>query len=175
MNVLRVFIAIDLPEKIKKKLLSISLKIDKEGVVPVSEENLHITLKFFGDLSYDKIVSLESKLRLISAKPVKVTVKGIGVFPNEEYVRVIWAGCTGLEALVAQIEESLGPSFKSEDKFVGHITIARVKRKVNLKDLVSGHRTDSFGEFTAENFELKSSQLTKSGPVYSIISQFELK
>jgi len=175
MTVLRVFLAVDIPEKIKKKLVLLAGKIEKEGVIPVSEQNIHITLKFFGDLSYDKIVALESKLRGMSALPVKISIKGIGVFPSEEYVRVIWAGCIGLEPLVKQIEAELGGAFKSEEPFVGHITIARVKKKVNLRDLIAAHKNDSFGEFTAESFELRSSQLTKVGPIYSTISEFELK
>jgi 2'-5' RNA ligase len=174
---LRVFLAVDIPENIKKKLFNLAQKIDKEGVVPVSDQNLHVTLKFFGDLSFDKIVSLEAKLRDISSQPLKVTIKGVGVFPSEDYIRVIWAGCTGLEPLVNQIEETLGSQFggKEDERFVGHITLARVKRKTNLRDFLQLHKNDSFGEFTTDTFELKSSQLTKSGPIYSTVSEFELK
>ncbi len=171
MAALRVFLAVDLPEKTKKKLFTLAEKIGKEGVVSTSGPNLHITLKFFGELGYDKITSIEAKLSKIHFSPVKVTVKGIGVFPNEDYVRVIWAGCTGLEPLVKQIEEVL--AFKSEEQFVGHITIARVKKKVNLRDFIHSHKNAKFGEFVADRFELKSSQLTKTGPIYLTISEFD--
>ena len=109
-----------------------------------------------------------------------IQLKGVGVFPNKKNVRVIWVGCESrnkeLEALAEKINAVLAKYGKKEEgtsRFIGHLTIARVKKKVELKDVLQKHKNDDFGSFACKSFELRQSVLQRSGPVYTTIAKFQ--
>lgn len=175
-NKIRCFLAIEIPEEIKNKIEKISKELPKEGIKPVASGNQHVTLKFLGWLSPEKVEQIKKKIEEIRFVSFSVTVKGIGVFPNEKNARVIWIGCETknkeLEALAEKINAALAKDFEKE-AFVGHLTIARVKKKMDWKDFFEKHKNEEFGSFVCKSFALKQSVLQRSGPVYTTLATIE--
>lgn len=175
-DALRCFVAIEIPEEAKEQLTALIIGLDMKGIKPVEPKNLHITLKFLGDVSASRLAAVEQRLRGIDFSSFPISLHGVGVFPDERYIRVVWVGCESavLPALARNIEDALAEEFKKSE-FTAHLTIARVKQKVNLRDFLERHKNDSFGEFTCNAFELMQSQLTSEGPVYSTLASFVAK
>jgi 2'-5' RNA ligase len=171
----RCFIAIELPQLLRKKLARVAAPLPHDAVNFVDERNMHITLKFLGEVSQDKLAAVKQRLEQIKAKPFTVKVRGAGVFPNEDYVRVVWVGCQGdrLTALAKKINEALSPLFKPEE-FAAHITVARVKRKIPIRDFLASRKDQELGEFKVERFLLMVSKLTPAGPEYSVLAEYKL-
>lgn len=173
---IRCFAAIDLPDMLRKRLASKARELHGAGIIPVSQENMHITLKFLGDVGPDKLSELDSKLHKIKCEPFDVKVKGVGAFPNMNYIRVVWAGCegSGLVSLAGKVNDSLFPAF-SKEEFAPHITIARIKVRADTRSFFEKYVTNYFGSFTVDRFSLKRSTLGPMGPVYETITEFELE
>ncbi|HLD59764.1 MAG TPA: RNA 2',3'-cyclic phosphodiesterase [Candidatus Bilamarchaeaceae archaeon] len=168
----RCFIAINLPSEIKDKILSISKSIHTDVVRLVKPENLHITLKFLGEVSEDQVEEIKTKLSSISFSPFILPIEGIGVFPNENYVKVVWIGCKSdeLEKLSDEMEKLLG---KSDRQFTSHLTIARVTKKINMTYFLEKNKNLKVGDIQINSFELMKSELTPSGPIYTKLAIFK--
>ena len=180
---MRTFIGIDLPEEIKDNLKELIEKLKKirESKL-VKKENLHITLKFLGEVEEEKITLINRKLQNCTKEfeNFNVKIKGIGVFPSEKRVKVLWVGVEdeeNLKKLNEKIEDELKNfGFEKEKEFVAHITIARFKSIPNLnliKDLMEKYKDVLFGQFIVKNFQLYESKLTPFGPIYKIIESYE--
>lgn len=173
----RLFVAVDLPEAIKEEITKISAQLPKDGVRLVSKENLHITLKFIGEVEIKKVEEIKSKLRSIKMKNFECKLKGVGVFPNENYIRVVWIGIESetLLQLAKKVESTLIDIGKKEDReFSPHLTIARVSKKIDLQNFLWKNREREFGGFTVAEFALFESTLTPNGPIYKKIETYEL-
>lgn len=179
----RVFIAIKLPEDICLRIDEFNAKnvLSKiNNVKPVERENLHITIKFLGEISQAVIPKIIDELNRISKEfpQFKVKVKGIGVFPSPDVPRVIWVGAESSEIHIIKksVDESLSRfGFEKDEKFISHITIGRVKRgnpAEKLKELMRSNI--DFGEFTAKELVLFESILTPQRPIYKEIKTFVL-
>lgn len=172
---MRLFIAIDTPPWIKRSMEAAQRELPPEGLRLVSVENIHITLKFLGEVNQKKLQRIEQKLREIDEKDFEIVVRGVGVFPNENYIRVVWAGCKTRE--LAEFAEKISralPEFPAEP-FSGHLTLARVSRKIDLRPFLQRYRDFRFGDFKANKFCLMMSELSPSGPKYSVVAEFPLK
>lgn len=142
----------------------------------VERENLHLTLKFLGDVREGLLPEVVKVVSGTSFEPFRMALKGVGVFPSLRRPRVVWAGITeGVEALTAifrDIEPRLVEmDFKPESRpFSPHITIARVRSGRNrdrlIEEVMALEDTD-FGGFEARYVKLKKSVLTPRGPVYT--------
>ncbi|AFK21773.1 RNA 2',3'-cyclic phosphodiesterase [Pyrococcus sp. ST04] len=181
----RAFIAIDVSEEVRDAIVRAQDFIGtKEARIKfVERENLHITLKFLGEISQEQIEEIKKILEKIARKYRKheVRVKGIGVFPNPNYVRVIWAGVENdetIKAMAKEIDEALAKlGFKREKDFVAHVTLGRVKfvrDKLGLAMKLKELANEEFGSFKVEAIELKKSTLTPKGPIYETLARFEL-
>lgn len=172
---MRLFISVDVPPWIKRAVYGAQRELALEGVNVVDTANMHITLKFLGEVNPKKFQKIEQQLRTIEHPVFEAVIKGAGAFPNEEYVRVVWAGCKTRElaALADKVNKAL-PEFPAEP-FVGHFTLARVKKKVPLRAFFNKYREWRFGDFEAKNFYLIGSELTTGGPKYTILAEFPLK
>ena len=129
---MRLFIAIDIPKEIKDYLCGIQQKIvdSKNKIRLVNKDNMHLTLKFLGEVQPDKAEILNKNLKETPFKPFSVNLDSIGVFPSEDYIRVVWVGLKPEEPVLElqkNIDESLKQLFKKEKDFKPHLTIARVK------------------------------------------------
>jgi 2'-5' RNA ligase len=171
---MRLFVAVPVPEEIRAGASGLAREIAQEGVVPVRPGNMHLTLKFIGETDERDVDAIKEKLRKVRFRRFSCTMKGVGVFPNEDYVRVVWAGCESNGALEALAEGVMGAlsGHGADERFTAHLTIARVKRKAALGEFIQNHKNDEFGSFEVVEFRLISSVLGPAGPRYTVIGAF---
>ena len=177
----RSFISIDLEdEKILSQVESIMSSLSSLGgdLKPVERENIHLTLKFLGNVSASKLEEIKSSLKQVAFPPFSLEIKGAGAFPNLKRMNVIWVGVgegwSQVELIFEQTEKLLLQlGFSRETRaFSPHITVARVKSGRKRDEIAAflGHLADeSFGTFTVEKVRLKQSILSPSGPTYSTL------
>jgi len=141
---MRIFLGIPISEEIRSKIEKIQLGLTDlgTGINLVQPENLHYTLKFFGEVEESKIIEVKEILKSIGwGNKFNVRVKKVGVFPNENYVKVVWLGVENdaeMKELSQKIEDKLGKQFPADFEFSAHLTLARVKFvKDKLKLLTS--------------------------------------
>lgn len=183
---MRVFLAIEIDEKLLDKIDDVQKQFAEceAPVKYVETENLHCTLKFFGEIDEDKVNDIikviENKIE--NHEPFKVNIKKSGVFPNERYIRVLWLGMEDVEPfsnLQKDLdEEFVKMGFKKERSYVPHLTIGRVKGAKNKAELLSKLKDlgdVEIGEMDINKIVLKKSELTPSGPIYTTIKEFDLK
>jgi RNA 2',3'-cyclic 3'-phosphodiesterase len=175
---LRLFIAIDIPEQIRKaigELLDILKKYDAD-VKWIPPENIHLTLKFLGSTP-DSIVTRiqEALLPLVSSyEPFYITIRSTGVFPNKKYPRVIWIGIVDsdiLKELRDRIENAMSLlGFQREDKaFHPHLTLGRVQAQrgmISLMGELELFHDRQFGTFRVDQVKLMKSELKPKGAEY---------
>jgi 2'-5' RNA ligase len=146
----------------------------------VEPENLHLTLKFLGDVKEEIIDDVVGVVKRISFEPFKITVEGVGVFPNLRRPQTIWAGITNGVTYLAQVFENLddglsGLGFEKERRrFSPHLTLGRVRSGRNRENLVEALKeaaNEKFGEVDVDKIIVKKSVLTPKGPVYSNIAE----
>lgn len=174
----RLFVAVEIPAEIREKVHSLAEELPKDGIKTVEPGNIHLTLKFIGDFPEEKIPELESRLSNVKFKKFSCTVSGVGVFPSPEYIRVVWAGleCNEMQKLAEEIENSLEGLVKKETRpFSSHVTIARVKRKIDANEFLEKHKGEKFDSFAVSAFILMQSELSREGPVYTPLKKFPLE
>lgn len=181
----RAFLAVDVAEELKMRIGEIQdiLKSADAHVKYVEQGNLHFTLKFFGDVGRRKIQRISDIVERTAGdyEPFTMDIKGLGVFPNMNYIRVIWLGVKNPE-IFSNLQETLDREFKKigfklERDYVPHLTIGRVKgprNKDKLIELLSNMEDVEVGPMTVRELRLKKSELTPSGPLYSDIKVFKL-
>ena len=142
-------------------------------------KSFHITLKFLGEVQPDKAEEIINRLKRIEFEPFPVFLDSIGIFPTENYIRVVWIGLKPEEKILElqkNIDESLKPLFDKEKDFKAHITLAGVKypedKKKFLEELkkikVEGKKIE------IKDFRLVKSTLTLKGHVYEDLAVFNL-
>jgi 2'-5' RNA ligase len=186
-QLIRTFLAIDpSPEIISETaIIQNRLKNIIQGNIRwVRPEGIHLTLKFFGNLSAQDIVKISEVAgkNVAVIKPLALEVNSIGVFPDLTRPRVLWLGMDGdvnpLVALQKKIDRDLQPcGFKREENpFHPHLTLGRIRSHrglVGLGKVVES--TDDYyhaGKFYAEGLTLFKSDLTPKGAVYTKLSYF---
>lgn len=185
MSQLRAFLAIDVDEDLKAKMYRIvkEFKQIDARIKYVELENLHLTLKFFGDIDTEGIDLLSSKIENVVSNFDKFTVKikGCGAFPNTNRIKVIWLGLDE-DAIVKQLHDELDKEFvklgfDKDGKFSTHLTIGRMKSakgKDKVKSKIEEFSEVEIGEMCVDKIILKKSTLTPQGPIYDDIRIFEL-
>lgn len=182
----RAFVAIDIEDLLRRRLVEVQGELARTGahLKLVEPQNIHITMKFLGEVRAEILEALAGALQraLKGKRAFEIQVRGVGVFPNLNYMRVVWAGVSrGREELVA-IQQSIdreleGLGFKPERDFIPHLTLARVKSPVRKERLVAMVKRMSgmeFGTTKAKSVELKQSTLTPRGPIYSTLAEVKL-
>ena len=170
---MRLFIAVQIPQELRMKMGTLAKELDMDGIRPVKGENMHITLRFIGEVPDGKADEIKEQLSKVKFEKFDCLLKGVGVFPNENYVRVVWAGIESdgkLEGLSGKVNQAL-QGITGDGKFSAHLTLARVKKRADLRDFVSKHQ-EEFGKFTVESFELVQSVLEPGGPKYTTVAVF---
>ena len=175
----RSFISIDLQDQhILSRITSITSSLQSLGgdLKPVERENVHLTLKFLGDVSTSGLAEVKSSLSRLSFPSFTAEIKGAGAFPNLNHMNVIWVGVSEgwsqVEQIYEQVEKLLSSlGFKREDRpFSPHITIARVRssrKRDEMASFLQRLTDESFGTLTVDKVRLKQSILSGSGPKYS--------
>jgi 2'-5' RNA ligase len=183
---MRLFIACEIPGNFRKKLVTLQKEIGDEHAKMkwVELANMHLTMKFLGEVEDPKVDEIKGALGNVKSEKITTSISGIGVFPSESYVRVLWVGmrpAEKIEELHEKIDGALsGLGFKPESRFQPHLTLGRVKAVRNKNGFISKimelkERGLEFGEpFRIENFSLKKSTLTPKGPIYEDVAVFDL-
>ena len=145
---------------------------------PVERENIHLTLKFLGNVSMPRLSEVKSSLQQIMFPSFTAEIKGAGAFPNLAHMNVIWVGVdegwSQVEQVYEQVEKLLsGLGFRRESRpFSPHITIARVRsgrKRDEIANFLRRLTEESFGRITVDKVRLKQSILSSSGPKYSTL------
>ncbi len=183
---MRTFIAIDLPESLKRSLTDLieSLMTYRADVRWVKGDNLHVTIKFLGNIEKDMLTSIEEALKDVSARftPFDISFEGIGCFPNMRRPRIIWIGIRENPVLThihSELEERLcGIGFEREKRrFSPHLTAGRVMSARGFKLLsqnLQGISGEKHGIMEATSLSLMRSDLSGSGARYTLIRDFPL-
>ncbi|MCC7557448.1 MAG: RNA 2',3'-cyclic phosphodiesterase [Methanobacteriaceae archaeon] len=182
---MRTFLGIDLDENLVEKVVGLQKKLmETEAPLKLVEgENLHFTFKFFGEINQEKQDEIikATKNKVSEFEPFDLSIKGMGVFPNLRYIRVLWLGVENPELFSKMLqgfdEEFVKMGFKKERSYIPHLTIGRLKGAQNKEDLVT--KIEELNEVEIGNMKvdrliLKKSELTPSGPIYTDLKEFEL-
>ncbi|MCD6324455.1 MAG: RNA 2',3'-cyclic phosphodiesterase [Desulfurococcales archaeon] len=154
------------------------------GLKPVEDENIHITLRFIGEVNDSALPDIERCVKKVSTyAPFEISVKGVGAFPNVSRPRVIWVGIEEggelLKALRQAMEPCLRPYAKPDrTSFVPHITVGRVKGRPDpgcLKQLLEEFEGTVFGRSSVTEVKLKRSFLRPTGPIYADVLTVRLR
>lgn len=177
----RCFIALDLPIDAVREIESIQAKLKKKVLFNgkfTERDNLHLTLKFLGEISEEKIEEVRKRLLEISlSREIFADLGEVGVF-NKKFVRIIWIKLNGKGILDLQkkIDEKLSDLVEKEDRFMSHITIARVKSVGAKKELfkyLESIKSKNM-KFKIDSFSFKKSELFESGPIYENLEEYSL-
>jgi 2'-5' RNA ligase len=184
---MRSFIAIAIPEEIKRGMVDIQTRLKEAGLDASwpRPDGIHLTLKFLGEIEAEIIPKIMASLQkaLTGIGPLRVGVRGVGTFPNPKNPRVVWTGVTGelekLAAMQAAVEESMaGLGMEREPRlFVPHLTLCRVKsirsrqRWTKALDAVKEVR---FSDFVVTSVSLMKSELRPAGALYAEIGNIVL-
>jgi len=179
----RAFIAVDVDCGPELRKAIGELKDFGKALKPVSPDNVHVTLKFLGEIHESAVPELEAIMRqaVMGVQPFNVRLVDVGVFPNLRGPRVVWVGMEGAEPLVkmaSSIEDGceLIGFPKERRPFSPHLTLARVREgfKPDLADLIKDSENKEFGVFPVKGIKLKKSVLTPAGPIYSDVLTVDL-
>ena len=189
-NLIRSFVAIPLSAEIHHNLavFSARYKLDARelGLRPVKPENIHLTLKFLGEIEPGSAVAVSQALAsaVKQCEPFTFTVQSLGAFPGwNKNPRVIWVGAHPLEKIqpvFQRVESALRAlGFAAEERrFSPHLTLSRVKqdyhspaRDALFERLINLKPAPEFGQFTATEVVFFQSQLNPDGPVYTVLSR----
>jgi len=130
---MRLFIGIFLPREVLDYLYEVQNNLKKSlpaKITWVHKKILHLSLKFLGEVNENKIDEIKEKLNKIKFKPFKVKLDKIGVFPNENYIKVIWVSLNPKEEVIGlqqKIDSELLNLFPKDQRFSAHMTFGRVK------------------------------------------------
>lgn len=180
---IRAFIAIKLPDDVVGFLRQVQSALKKEGLDIkglkwVAPENIHLTLKFLGNIKNTDIDAIGSAMQSAAAPfaPFTLSATGLGAFPSVKRPRVLWSGVGGDVEILARQHSRLDEQLselgieKENKKFKGHLTLGRIKGKVNPDSIIDAFsrcgNTASRG-FVADRLYLIKSELKPGGPVYS--------
>jgi 2'-5' RNA ligase len=182
---MRLFIAITLPDSVKSAIQQAQTELRRalpEGCVRwIRRDQLHLTLKFLGNIESERVPQLADAVRTACSgfAALKLRAELVGFFPNARSPRVIWTAVRDSDGQLARVHDELDgvtrdfSSEKPDKEFRGHVTLGRVKNirrlvAVILAQVGGGMAKRIFGEWTADKVELIRSELTPSGPNYSV-------
>ena len=185
MSQIRAFLAIDLDDDLKPKINKIIREFKKTNanIKYVDLQNLHFTLKFFGDIDTEGIDLIAEKIEKVikDFDSFNIKIKGCGAFPNTNRIKVIWLGLDEDEIL-KELHDNLDKEFNSigfdlDKKFSSHLTIGRMrsaKAKDKVKNTLDLYDGIDVGTMEVKTVTLKRSTLTPSGPIYEDLIEFRL-
>ena len=174
---MRLFIAIDFNE-LKYYFMELQKQLPNNARLSLVKP-FHLTLKFLGEVQPDNIDEIIEILRTIKFEPFAVFTDSVGIFPTENYIRVVWIGLKPEEKVLElqkQIDESLKGLFRKEKDFKAHITLCRVKYPEDKKlflEQINNIKVENEG-IEIKDFRLVKSTLTPKGPVYEDLEVFNL-
>src|SRR6266481_4219009 len=180
---MRLFVALEIPSDVRENLAALlkSLRAVSPQTRWVRPENLHVTLKFIGEMPETKLAAIRNALAGVrSDQSVALDFRGLGFFPNEKHPRVFWAGIEAspnLKTLAAEIDgatEKLGIP-REQRPFSPHLTLARFeppRLPEKLRAAIQENAEREFGSLRTSQFHLIESKLKPSGAEYTTVESF---
>ncbi len=177
---IRLFVAVPLPEDARARLAGLCAGV--RGAKWVAPENLHLTLRFIGEVDEETAADIDAALSKVRAPAFEVTLEGVGHFGSRKRARALWAGVADNSRLghlhdkveAALVRARLEPEGR---KFSPHVTLARFKntsaRRVTA--FVAQHGLFRAGPFPVGAFTLYSSFLSKGGAIYAPEAAYPLE
>jgi 2'-5' RNA ligase len=186
---MRTFIAIELIDAIRNELAQIQARLRYSGadVKWVERENIHLTIRFLGEVREERIEEVSSALDEVArgSRPFEISIKDLGVFPKLEFPRVVWVGLEKgkdeSREIAREVDERLERlGFQRESRpFSPHLTIGRVrspKNKAALKEKLLSTKIEKVLSQKVNSIILFKSELTSQGPIYTKLheSKFQI-
>jgi 2'-5' RNA ligase len=188
---MRVFIAIDISEQIRKGLgdlqneLQSKVDVKKGDVKWVKPENIHLTLKFLGEIKDEQVVDVCNAVKDVAGrhKGFELDMQTVGSFGGRS-ARVLWVGIgrggDSLLPLQTDIEQQLASAGWPPEarKFTGHLTLCRIRNPragAKLATVTEEYSDFMLGTTLADSISVYQSQLTPTGPVYTVLGNYKLK
>lgn len=175
---IRLFVALPLPDRVAESLLAIQSGVP--GARWSAREQLHLTLRFIGEVDDRDANAIDEGLATISAPRFRLELKGIGAFGGKN-PRAIWAGVADSEPLLhlqRKIESAIQRlGFPAEErKYTPHVTLARLRATPagRVMDFIADHSLYASGPFEVSAFALFSSRLTSHGSIYIVERDYRL-
>ena len=185
---MRTFIAIELPPEIHSALAELQNELmgSRADVKWVKPENIHLTLKFLGEIDERQLTAV---IRILeetaqSQPAFSVSLSSLGAFPKLEHPRVIWVGINRASEKIRKIAEMLEEKIsligltREERPFASHVTIGRVRSALHRGELVNQLKTARLKEgqeFLVTKLTLFQSILSAQGPAYTLLKEANLK
>ncbi len=175
---MRLFIAIPLESAIKDHLIELQEHIGSSDakIAWVSKKNLHITLKFLGEVKDAK--KIQEALKKVKAKKITAQLTNFGTFPKQE-PRVLYIAVEPEEKLrkLAQAVDAETIQIQEDKPFVAHITMGRIKQIKFPKDFKSKQETLQVRslQFVIDKFQLVTSKVTSAGSEYKVVEEYHLE
>jgi 2'-5' RNA ligase len=183
---MRLFVAVDLEEPVRQKIAELigSFRRQDFDVKWVETGNLHITLKFLGEVGEEVVKDIAWRVEqaLESVHTFRISIEGLGYFGSPNFIRVLWTGVkvgeNKMNGLIMKMKGALDDVKKDSYPPNAHVTIGRVrsgKKTDGLMKEIEKMKHVKFGEMDVKFIKLKQSILGKGGPYYSDLKVFELK
>jgi len=187
MTTIRGFIAVEIDQVNKQKISALITQLKKSDthIKWATEGQMHLTLKFLGDIKESDVEKISNSLKSIAdnSNAFSIHFSKIGAFPNMQRPRVIWLGidkgAEELKLLNSKIEndlEKLG-FVKEKREYSAHLTLGRVKSLKNIDKLtkiISEITLDLNDEIKINKLTLFQSTLTPKGAIYSPLSEYPI-
>ena len=181
----RSFLAIELAEDLVPKILDVQKEFKKTNanIKYVPSQNMHFTLKFFGNIDLDMVedISMAVEKVIKNYSSFELNIKTCGCFPNMKVIKVLWLGLdegSPIKDLQKDLDKEFRKlGFKKEKNFISHLTIGRVKSPKNKQEIrktIEKLENIEIGQMAVSKICLKKSTLTPQGPIYEDIKVFEL-
>ncbi len=176
----RLFTAVDLPPEVAGRLAAMGFGLPGARWVP--EEQLHLTLRFIGEVDGGRFKEIHAALDDVRAEAFSLRLQGFGCFPPRGPARILWVGVeptAPVAALYRKVENVLvrqGLAEPEKRKFFPHVTIARLQGvpPAKLGNFLAGNNLYSSETFTVNQFHLYSSQLTNKGASHYLEASYDL-
>lgn len=176
---LRLFVGIPLPDHVRATLAGLCSGLP--GAKWVAPENLHVTLRFIGEVNGGDAEDLHEALSRIQSSAFELTVAGLGCFESGRRVRTLWAGIVKEERLSRLYEKVESAAVRSglepdRRKFKAHVTLARFKNggSPRIGSFIESNNRLALGPFPVHQFTLFRSFLGREGPHYEALAEYPL-
>ena len=176
---MRIFIAVNLPKEVKDYLFDLEEEFKGFGKINfIAKKNLHITLKFLGEVKENSLNDIKKKLNNVKLKSFEVSLNNLRIFPNIELIKVLFASLTPkekLQELFNKVDEEL-IEYPNNYSFLNHVTLGRIKVLKDKKGFIK--KLDLKVKpinFKVTSFELMKSELSKDGSKYSVLETYYLE
>ncbi len=177
---MRLFVGVPLPAEVRESLGSLCSGVP--GARWVDTDNMHVTLRFIGEVDSIQAEDIDAALSDVREPAFELALGGVGCFDSGRKVRMVWAGVArsdGLMHLRDKVESTIvRAGFEPERrKFKPHVTLARLRNTTSARvgPYLETHNTFAAGPFPVDRFELLRSYLSHTGARYQSIADYPLE